>query len=155
MAKICFLQSTVKKDKKSVVQNNITIGTLVGNLHIGPSFTAIGSSPNTSRTSRVTSSDRHLEQCLSSGRIIEDEELELIAEAIGKSWKDVGKLLRVESQILNCLENDNMRPSKYKNAPYRMLYLWTQKYDKKATVGKLTKALCKAGEKDIVKQLRS
>ena len=145
----------MKKDKKSVVQNNITIGTLVGNLHIGPSFTAIGSSPNTSRTSRVTSSDRHLEQCLSSGRIIEDEELEIIAEAIGKSWKDVGKLLRVESQILNCLENDNIRPVKHRNASYRMLYLWTQKYDKKATVGKLTKALCKAGEKDIVKHLRS
>jgi hypothetical protein len=87
--------------------------------------------------------------------MIEDDEIEFIAEAIGKSWKDVGKLLRVEPDILNCLESESVRPTRYRNAPYRMLYFWTQKYDKKATVGKLAKALCKAGEKDIVQKLRS
>jgi hypothetical protein len=59
----------VKKDKKSVVQNNITIGTLIGNLHIGPSFSASSSDhltvPNPGR--RPSSSDRHLEACLCSG----------------------------------------------------------------------------------------
>jgi hypothetical protein len=49
-------QSSVKKDKKSVVQNNITIGTLVGNLHIGPSFSAMSSMSN--RSPREGSAER-------------------------------------------------------------------------------------------------
>ena len=36
-------QSSVKKDKKSVIQNNIRIGTMIGNLHVGPSFSAMTS----------------------------------------------------------------------------------------------------------------
>jgi hypothetical protein len=33
------VQTLKRVDKKSVTQNNIKIGTLVGQLHIGPSFT--------------------------------------------------------------------------------------------------------------------
>jgi hypothetical protein len=32
-------QTFKKEDKRTVTQNNINIGTMVGNLHLGPSFT--------------------------------------------------------------------------------------------------------------------
>jgi hypothetical protein len=36
-------------DKRSVTQNNIKIGTMVGNLHLGPSFTISGARFQTKR----------------------------------------------------------------------------------------------------------
>jgi hypothetical protein len=87
--------------------------------------------------------------------MIEDSELESIAEAIGKSWKDVGEILRLNPDHLDYLDRQNSTTLKNRNAGYRMLYLWAQKNDKKATVKRLAKALCKAGEVDAVKKIRS
>ena len=146
----------MRKEKKSVIQNNINIGKLVGNLHIGPSFTALASSSQkTSRvTNRVTPEERHRERCLNSNRMIEDEELEPIADSLEQSWKNVGERLRLSPDHLNYLERENFPAVRNRNAPYRMLYFWTQKNDKNATVGKLTKALYKAGDHDTIKKMR-
>ena len=150
-------QSSVKKDKKTVVQNNINIGTLIGNLHIGPSFSASASDHLTVPSSgrRASSADRHLESCLSSDRIVEDSELESIANAIGSSWKEVGKRLRIDPDHLDYLERQNSSTIKNRNASYRMLFLWAQKFDQRATVRRLAKAICKAGEIDAIKSIRS
>ena len=150
-------QSSVKKDKKTVVQNNINIGTLIGNLHIGPSISASASDHLTVPSSgrRASSGDRHLESCLSSDRIVEDSELESIATAIGSGWKEVGRRLRIDPNHLDYFEQQNSSTIKNRNASYRMLYLWAQKNDQRATVRRLAKAMCKAGEKDAIKSLKS
>ena len=150
-------QSSVKKDKKSVIQNNIRIRTMIGNLHVGPSFSAMTSDQwrMPSPRNRPSSADRHLEQCLSSDRIVEDSELESIAGAIGENWKDIGKVLKIKPDHLDFLDRQNCSTVKNRNAPFRMLYIWAQKNDQKATVKRLAKAFLKAGETDAVKALRS
>ena len=104
---------------------------------------------------RPSSADRHLEQCLSSDRIVEDSELESIAGAIGENWKDIGKVLKIKPDHLDFLDRQNCSTVKNRNAPFRMLYIWAQKNDQKATVKRLAKAFLKAGETDAVKALRS
>jgi hypothetical protein len=103
---------------------------------------------------RASSADRHLELCLSSDRVIEDSELKDIAGAIGDRWKDVGKHLRIGPEFLSYWERQHSESLRNRNAKLRMLYLWTQKHDKKATVSRLAKALCKAGELDAVRAIQ-
>jgi len=77
-----------------------------------------------------------------------------ISESLERSWKEVGERLRLSPDHLNYLERENLPAVRNRNAPYRMLYFWTQKNDKNATVGKLTKALYRAGDYDTIKKMR-
>jgi len=86
---------------------------------------------------------------------VEDSELESIGKAIETSWKEVGRRLKIDPSHLDYLERQHLSIVKNRNASYRMLFLWTQKNDQRATVRRLAKAILKAGDCDAIKSIRS
>ena len=92
---------------------------------------------------------------LESNRMIEDKELERIADTIASCWKEIGENLAVDSDYLDYLERENVPAIRNRNAPYRMLFYWTQKYVREATFGKLKIALTEARKFKVLQKLQN
>lgn len=94
--------------------------------------------------------DIHVDDCLESKRVVEDCEVEDVAKAIGKRWRKVGEKLKIDPDYMDFLDKnkDDIWP-----APYRLAFFWTQCYDRKATVGRLARAMCKAGAEKGLREI--
>ena len=88
---------------------------------------------------------------LNSERVIEQEELSMIARNMGSNWKAVGKGLEFQWAQLDQFETDT---KSMVDAIQRMLFRWVQWKDQKATVGKLTKVLFNQGEYEAIRVMK-
>jgi hypothetical protein len=102
-------------------------------------------------TSTRSRFDIHIDECLASKRVVEDCELEHIAKAIGKRWRDVGEKLKIDPEYINFLDRAK---DEVWSPPFRVAFFWTQCYDRKATVGRLAKAMCKSGAEKGLRKLK-
>ena len=88
---------------------------------------------------------------LNSERVIEQEELSMIARNMGSNWKAVGKGLEFQWAQLDQFETDT---KSMVDAIQRMLFRWVQWKDQKATVGKLTKVLFNQEESEAIRVMK-
>jgi len=161
---LAFLKSNNNNELAKLVENKtvINIKTLNGKMHIGnksyynnvPNLTIPSSSRARISAEHVATEDSEARCSLNTNRMIEDEELEMIAEFIAKCWKEIGENLGIDSDYLDYLERDNDPPIRNRNAPYRMLFYWTQMYDKGATLKKLRIALVEAEQFKTLQKLK-
>ena len=86
-----------------------------------------------------------------SRRVIEREELSIIARNIGGNWKAVGKSLEYNSAKLDQFEADTKTMV---DAVQRMLFRWINWKDQKATIGKLTQVLFENEEYDAIRVMK-
>jgi len=95
--------------------------------------------------------DIHMDECLASKRVVQDGEVDFLGKVIGKFWRDVGEKLNIDPNYMDFL---NSTKDSLWTPQFRVIFFWTQCYDKKATIGRLAKALCKVGGENRLKKLK-
>ena len=123
-------------------------------LVIGPVFGTISmpacKSPSTDQTTQnqQTNYQQHLQSCLESPTVIDDSEIQKIAEKIED------EKLNIICQMLN-IKKDNLEdwldnPHDTLSTAYRMLYFWAQIHHEQATVAQLAKVFADCGQDEAI-----
>ena len=82
--------------------------------------------------------NEHVEKCLKSRRILQDDELLRISKNVGQDWRQLGNALKFNFTKLDALEAET---TSTEDAVHKMLQDWCAWKQEKATVGRLSKAL--------------
>ena len=82
--------------------------------------------------------NEHVEKCLKSRRILQDDELLRISKNVGQDWRQLGNALKFNFTKLDALEAET---TSTEDAVHKMFQDWCAWKQEKATVGRLSKAL--------------
>ena len=158
------LAPTAAQSKPSIVQTNIRIDKVEGDLVLGTQIkqtknvvtTAAGEDGGKSRLKRQKSDlteeeKEHVFECAKSTRVLEEMDLKCVSRRIGKDWRHVGNGLKINHAQLDQIEEEFKSTQE---RVYSMLFQWLSWKDDKATVKKLTKALWNHQEYDAIQVLK-
>merc|ERR1712038_2107867 len=82
--------------------------------------------------------NEHVEKCLKSRRILQDDELLRISKNVCQDWRQLGNALKFNFTKLDALEAET---TSTEDAVHKMFQDWCAWKQEKATVGRLSKAL--------------
>ncbi len=83
--------------------------------------------------------NNHVQQCLKSRKVLEEDELLRLSKQVGPEWRQLGNALKFPYTKLDALETE--AGGQESDAVHKMLQDWLSWMKEKATVGKLAKAL--------------
>ena len=134
----------------TVVQNNIRIDVVQGDLVLGTQIKQTANVASSSASSKEEKSlkrqkselseeeKEHIFECAKSTRVLEEDDLKGVSRRIGKDWKHLGNGLKINYAQLDQIEEAF---NSTQERVYSMLFQWFLWKDEKATVKRLTKAL--------------
>ena len=94
--------------------------------------------------------NEHVEKCLKSRRILQDDELLHISKNVGQDWRQLGNGLKFNFTKLDALEAET---TSTEDTVHKMLQDWCAWKEEKATVGRLSKALYLNSEWQAIQSL--
>jgi len=80
----------------------------------------------------------HVQKCLKSRRVLEEDEILRLSKQVGSEWRQFGNALKFNFTKLDALSAETETQS---DAVHKMVLDWMAWKKEKATVGRLTKAL--------------
>ena len=128
----------------------LVIGPVFGTISVPSSSVDNASPPFTDQAlkNRKTDYQQHLQNCLESPTVIDDSEIQKIAEKIED------EKLNLLCQMLN-IKKDNLddwldHPHENLSTAYRMIYFWAQIHHEQATVQQLAKVFSDCGQEEAI-----
>lgn len=103
-----------------------------------------------SEESDPRATDEHVQKCLKSRRVLQEDELLRISKTAGAEWRQLGNALKFNFTKLDALEAETHTHSE---AVHKMLQDWVAWKQEKATVGRLTKAFYLNNDWEAIQRL--